>query len=34
MTKEQITEIYEPDTMAPEEFAAFEERAYAIEGCS
>lgn len=29
-----MTETYEADTIAPEEFAAFEQRAYAIDGCS
>jgi len=34
MTKETASETYELDTISPEEFAAFEERAYAIEGCT
>jgi len=29
-----MSEIYEPDTVSPEEFAQFEERAYQIDGCS
>jgi len=34
VTKENMTEIYEPDTIPPAEFAEFEERAYQIDGCS
>lgn len=34
MTKENIIEIYDADTVPPEEFKAFEERAYQIDGCS
>lgn len=34
MTTESMSETYEPDTVSPEEFKAFEERAYQIDGCS
>ncbi len=34
MTINTPIETYDADTMAPEEFKEFEERAYKIEGCS